>query len=63
MQAQVLRHYGTDAKFELDEVPKPTLKPGHLLVSSKGNESESCRFEDSSTGSTHRTRFSSDLAW
>ena len=32
MQAQVLRHYGEEAKFELAEIPNPTMKPGHLLV-------------------------------
>ena len=35
MQAQVLRKYGADAQFELDEVPNPTIKPGHLLVQVK----------------------------
>ena len=35
MQAQVLRSYGADAQFELDEVPTPTMKPGHLLVQVK----------------------------
>ena len=35
MQAQVLRTYGADAQFELDEVPTPTMKAGHLLVQVK----------------------------
>ena len=35
MQAQVLRTYGVDAQFELDDVPIPTMKPGHLLVQVK----------------------------
>ena len=35
MQAQVLRTYGEDARFELAEISKPTIKPGHLLVQVK----------------------------
>ena len=35
MQAQVLRTYGEDARFELVEIPKPTIKPGHLIVQIK----------------------------
>lgn len=35
MYAYVVRSYGQDAKFELADIPKPALKPGHLLIKVK----------------------------
>ncbi len=32
MKAMLLRTYGPEAKFEAAEVPKPEVKPGHVLV-------------------------------
>lgn len=35
MNAQVLRQYGSDARFELTDIPQPKIRPGHLLVQVK----------------------------
>jgi len=35
MKAQVLSSFGLDAPFELTEVPRPALKPGHVLIKVK----------------------------
>jgi len=32
MKAMLIRNYGEDAKFEVAEVDKPEVKPGHVLV-------------------------------
>ena len=32
MKAMVLNSYGEDAEFELMEIEKPQVKPGHILV-------------------------------
>lgn len=32
MKAMVLNEYGTDAKFQLSELPQPSVKAGHVLV-------------------------------
>ena len=32
MKACVLQNYGPDAKFEMADIPKPTLQPGHVLI-------------------------------
>lgn len=35
MKAQVLSKYGLDARFELTDLPEPTIRAGHLLVQVK----------------------------
>lgn len=35
MKAMILKEYGSQAKFELTEVAKPEVKPGHVLVNIK----------------------------
>ena len=35
MRAQVLQQYGPDSRFELKDIPNPTVQPGHLLVQVK----------------------------
>ena len=32
MKAMLLKSYGEDAVFSVGEVPKPDVKPGHVLV-------------------------------
>ena len=32
MKAMLMREYGEDAVFEVSEVDKPKIKPGHVLV-------------------------------
>ena len=35
MNAYVLRKYGQDARFELADIPKPLVKPGHVVLEVK----------------------------
>ena len=35
MKAQVLRQYGSDAKFEFTDIPQPKIRPGHLVLQVK----------------------------
>ena len=37
MKAYILRNYGPDAKFELADIPKPKLIPGHVLIKVKAS--------------------------
>jgi len=32
VKAMLIKNYGEQAVFELEEVEKPTVQPGHLLI-------------------------------
>jgi NADPH:quinone reductase len=35
MKAQIIKQFGDPSVFELTDIPKPALKPGHVLVKVK----------------------------
>ncbi len=46
MKAQIIHSFGDSSVFQLEEVSKPKLLPGHVLIHVKSNKCKSNRYKN-----------------